>query len=203
MGQEVACTLTLRRRAIEGIALLESDHILFRGGERIKIALRQVTGVKASGGVLRLDCPDGPAELQLGPAAEKWAHKILHPPSRVDKLGVKPGQSISVSGRFDPDFLRELGRARPRPVKESDLIFLAAEDRAALDKAKALVPYLKPSGALWVVYPKGVQAITQDDVFRVLRDAGLKDTKVASFSSTHTALKFVIPAAKRSSGARR
>jgi hypothetical protein len=34
-------------------------------------------------------------------------------------------------------------------------------------------------------------------VINAIRDAGLKDVKVASFSGTHTALKAVIPVEKR------
>ena len=56
---------------------------------------------------------------------------------------------------------------------------------------------LKPDGALWIVYPKGVPEIREMDVLLAGREAGLKDTKVASFSATHTALRFVIPIAKR------
>lgn len=35
------------------------------------------------------------------------------------------------------------------------------------------------------------------DVLQAGRQAGLTDTKVARFSGTHTALKFVIPLARR------
>ena len=59
------------------------------------------------------------------------------------------------------------------------------------------VRFLKPAGALWVVYPKGVQTIREIEVIAAGREAGLKDVKVASFSATHTALKFVIPVASR------
>jgi hypothetical protein len=43
---------------------------------------------------------------------------------------------------------------------------------------------------VWVVYPKGIQAVTENDVLTAGRAAGLVDTKVCSFSSTHTALRF-------------
>ena len=38
----------------------------------------------------------GPVELELGAAAEKWARKILNPPSLMDKLGV-PQDSLGDS----------------------------------------------------------------------------------------------------------
>ncbi|HXR09549.1 MAG TPA: hypothetical protein VN792_02170, partial [Candidatus Acidoferrales bacterium] len=56
---------------------------------------------------------------------------------------------------------------------------------------------IKPNGAIWIVYPKGVKHITESDVLRAIRAASLTDVKVASFSATHTALKAVIPSARR------
>ncbi len=78
-----------------------------------------------------------------------------------------------------------------------DLIFLAAPGREALAQVPKLAAGLKPAGALWVVYPKGVPVIREIEVIEAGRAAGLKDTKVASYSATHTALRFVIPVADR------
>jgi hypothetical protein len=56
---------------------------------------------------------------------------------------------------------------------------------------------MKGSASLWIVYPKGQKHITENDVLAAGRKTGLKDVKVVGFSPTHTALKFVIPLAKR------
>jgi len=48
-----------------------------------------------------------------------------------------------------------------------------------------------------VIYPKGGPAIREIEVLEAGRAAGLKDVKVASFSATHTGLKFVLPVSKR------
>jgi hypothetical protein len=196
MGQELACRLHFRKRAIVGKAYLESDHILFRGEERLKIQLKDVKSVTAEAGTLRLDFPGGPASLELGAAAEKWAHKILHPPSRAEKLGVKPGLSVRLEGPFDSGFLAELS-ATERTKGPADLLFFAAASSKDLSRIPKLASGLAPSGALWVIYPKGVKEIREIEVLEAGRAAGLKDVKVASFSSTHTALKFVIPVAAR------
>jgi len=76
-------------------------------------------------------------------------------------------------------------------------MFFGAEDKEALARLKSLAPFLKKSGALWVVYPKGQSRITENDVLAAGRKAGLVDVKVVSFSATHTALKFVIPVSRR------
>lgn len=201
MGAECECQLKFRRKTISGKAQLESDHLIFRGTERLKILFKDLTKVHASDGVLKLEFAGGPAALQLGPQATKWAEKILNPPSRMDKLGVKVGTLVALAGDFDEEFLREV-RTRKAELANNkaqcDLVFLAAEKAAA---ALAAIPKaaakLKPDGGLWVVYPKGVSAIREMQVLEAGRAAGLKDVKVASFSATHTALKFVIPKAAR------
>ena len=198
MGQELNCRMHYEGRTLTGIACLEGDHILFRGAERLHIALKDLRSVATEGGLLHLDFPGGPVSLELGAAAEKWARKILHPPSRADKLGIKPGLSVRLVGQFDAGFLDELrGVAPATESSKADLIFLAAPDRQALARIPKLTAALKPAGALWVVYPKGVQLIREIEVLSAGRAAGLKDTKVAAFSATHTALRFVIPVAAR------
>jgi hypothetical protein len=198
MGQEKECTLRRDGRTLEGKALLETDHLLFRGTERLKISFRDLNGVTADGGVLRLEWGGRRAELELGAAAEKWAQRILHPPSRLDKLGVKAGVTVRLQGRFDADFTRELKAAGAKPPgKMADLIFLAASATADLTRIAELARKLQPAGGLWVIYPKGVEAIREIEVIEAGRAAGLKDTKVVSFSATHTGLRFAIPVAAR------
>ena len=198
MGQELDCRMRFQRRMLAGKAYLETDHILFRGEERLKIPIKDLRSVTAKDGLLHLNFPGGPAVLELGAGAEKWAHKILHPPSRADKLGIKPGLTVRLAGEFDRVFLDELRDAQIVAGKaKSDLVFLAAPDRAALVQIPKLIDTLKPAGALWVIYPKGVQPIREIEVLDAGRAAGLKDTKVASFSPTRTALRFVIPVAAR------
>ncbi|PYR70118.1 MAG: hypothetical protein DMF88_03745 [Acidobacteria bacterium] len=53
------------------------------------------------------------------------------------------------------------------------------------------------SCAIWVIRPKGSQQISESDVMKAGKAAGLVDVKVARFSETHTAEKFVIPVSRR------
>jgi hypothetical protein len=200
MGQELECRLQYRNRTLAGKAYLETDYLLFRGEERLRVALKDLTAVQAAGGILKLEFDGGSAALELGKAAEKWAEKILHPPSRAAKLGVKEGVEVRLVGEFEQDFLEELRGCAVEledAKAKADLVFLAAAVARDLARIARLKPWLKPAGALWVVYPKGVPAIREIEVLEAGRAAGLKDTKVASFSSTHTALRFVIPISER------
>ncbi|HKI11033.1 MAG TPA: hypothetical protein VKA02_02885 [Candidatus Acidoferrum sp.] len=202
MGKELTCTVRFGKQESTGKALLETNEILFRGGFRLKIALREIKSVKAVNGELLVDFPGGKAAFVLGAQAEKWAHKILHPKTVIEKLGVKERHTISAVGITDASFLKQLKErsaklAPGKPVKDCDVIFLGAGTAGELAKIKSLTAFLKKDGALWIVYPKGQKAITEGDVLAAGRKAGWKDVKVVGFSETHTALKFVLPLAKR------
>jgi hypothetical protein len=194
MGQELECKARFQRSiSVEGKAQLETDYLVFRGPERFKINLGDLTQVKAESGVLKLEFAGGPAELELGAAAEKWARKILNPPSLMDKLGVKPGLTVRLVGEFEPDFRKQIAERKASAVAKgkSNLLFLAAARSVELNQIQKLKASLEPGGGLWVIYPKGVPQIKEIQVIDAGRAAGMKDVKVARFSATHTALKFV------------
>ena len=204
MGLESSCTAHFKGNSSRGKLLLESDSLLFRGDFRLKIPIVSMRRVRADSRALRITFPDGTVSFDLGPSAARWADKILHPPSLLDKLGVKPSMNISLLGRFDKTFLADLRSRTSRistakPVPNSDLIFLLAESKSALARFKTLRASLQPAGALWVVYPKGQPHITEAAVMAAAKSAGLVDVKVCRFSSSHTALKLVIPVSKRNS----
>ena len=157
--------------------------------------------IQSAGGELRIEFPEGTAIFELGPQAQKWAEKILHPKSLLDKLGVKPGAVVSVIAVRDERFLKQL-RERTNeigetPRSESDWIFLGAESKESFSEIRPLTKSLKKTGGLWIVYPKGQKHITEEDVLGAGKKAGLVDVKVVGFSATHTALKFVVPVSSR------
>ncbi len=198
MGQEKACRARLGKQKSEGKALLETSEILFRGDFRLKIPFSTIKSVKAVDGELRVQTAEGLAIFELGASAEKWCEKILHPKTRMEKLGIKAGAKVSLIGNFDTEFLRELKGLRSAVAEgegpaDCDWIFFSAASEKDLSQAAKLAKAMKGATALWVVYPKGQKSITENDVLAVGRKAGLKDVKVVGFSSTHTALKFVLP----------
>lgn len=186
MGQEIKCRVEFGLEKSEGKALLESMEVIFRGGFRLKIPFQSITGLEAAAGKLKIQFADGSAIFHLGAAAEKWAAKIRNPPSRLDKLGVKPGTKVHLINKHDDDFRKELS-ARGAVVTKTkpDLVFLSVNNKDQLVE----LAYLTGS-PVWVIYPKGAQAVTESDVIAAGRSVGFADIKVASFSATHTALKF-------------
>lgn len=214
MGREALCTGRLGAKKSTGKALLETDELIFRGDFRVVVPFKAMTRVSAGKAGLTVVWPEGTLVLALGEEAAKWAERIRHPPSRLDKLGVKADSTVALVGDHASDELRAFAAevaargARIAPddgagaratarAPSIDILFLAAESRADLDHLAALKRRIQPAGAIWVLRPKGSAAITERDVLAAGKAAGLVDVKVAAFSPTRSAAKLVIPVAKR------
>src|SRR6266403_2131342 len=210
VGNEVVCVVRFGKQKARGKALLETSEVVFRsedGALRLKLAFADLKSVSAADGELRLETADGPAIFQLGANAAKWCEKILHPKTRLEKLGIKANAAVSLVGDFDADFLGELRSVtknvsvtrdgRGKAGADAEWIFFSAASSKDLSQVAKMAKGLKGAAALWVVYPKGQKQITENDVLAAGRKCGLKDIKVVGFSPTHTALKFVIPVENR------
>jgi hypothetical protein len=202
MGNEATCKVRSGKQESEGKASLETSEILFRGAFRLKIPFSSIQSAKAVNGELRLQTAEGSVVFHIGAAAEKWRDKILHPKSRIDKLGVKPNAKVALLGDFEAEFVREVAGltksvSNCKVASESEWIFFAADSKGDLGSLSKISKSMQGATALWIVYPKGQTQITENDVLSAGRRAGLKDVKVVGFSTSHTALKFVIPLSKR------
>lgn len=200
MGLEANTTVRIGRKKSSGEARLETAGIRFRGDMRLDIPFRAIRSVEAKDGRLAITHAEGVAVFELGDQAAKWADKIRIPKSRLDKLGVKAASRVAVVDVDDPDFVRELTVREATIVaagKNLDLAFLGIESQTGLEMLAMMRQRLAPKGALWVVWPKGRPALTEDHVRRAALAIDLVDVKVAAFSATLSALKLVIPVAKR------
>ena len=128
-----------------------------------------------------------------------YSHRSL-----LDKLGVKDGTRVAV---LDPDHLldgdeefaaaldaRDVDVVAAGPA---DLVVWAVDEPADLARLPALIDWIHPAGALWAVWAKGRKELNENHVRDAAIDAGLVDVKVVRFSDTHSALKLVVPKAKR------
>ena len=202
MGAEAKCIVTVGRTKTEGKALLETDELIFRGGDvRLAIPYKSIVRLDTKDGIMHVTWPEGAATFDLGPVAIKWADKIRNPPSRIDKLNVKAGQLVLFVGLRDATLREEIetcgATVLARGTEPVDIIFVAANDRADLDRLVTVQKFLKRDGAIWVIRPKGSANISESDVMKAGKAAGLVDVKVARFSESNTAEKFVIPVARR------
>jgi len=202
MGAEAKCTATISGKKAVGKALLETDELIFRGEDvRLKIPYKSVSSIDAKDGVLHIAWLSGVASFELGPQAVKWADRIRNPPSRIDKLEVKPGQLVLFVGIRDTTLREEIetrgATVLARPIQPVDAVFVAANERGDLKRLATVQNFLKRDGAIWVIRPKGSPNISENDVMAAGKGVGLVDVKVVRFSETHTAEKFVIPVSER------
>ena len=202
MGKVADCAMRRAGRTIHGTALLETDELVFRSkDERIKLPLGGLK-VAVDADALVVRHAGGSFALALGAEeAAKWERAITHPKSRADKLGVKPGARASLVGVTDASLAREL-EARGVDVstrlrKETDVVFVQIDAPAGLARFEDLARRIARDGAVWAITPRGVAGLKDTDVMAAAKRAGLVDVKVVRFSETHSANKFVIPAAKR------
>jgi len=203
MGLEADCSVRVGRKTATGKALLEGEVLLFRGDLPLKIPFEEIREVTAAGGILKVRTADQEIEFEVGPhIAERWLRLIKEPKGLFEKLEVTPQSRVAVVDVTDSLFLTAL-RERTTSVAEGrvpegvPVVFFGAETRDALRKVQLLRARMIDTGVLWVVRPKGSQAISEADVFEAVHGNGLVDTKVVAFSKTHTAHKCVIPVEMR------
>jgi hypothetical protein len=202
MGQEARCQARLSGKWQDVAALLEEKDLVIKGDARVRAPLGRLQRVKAENGVLSFRFDGQDVALRLGARAEKWKERILHPPSRLDKLGVKDGMKVAVLGLDDPAFAKELEArgatvAGGRAAAGTDMVFLACRTRAGLKALPALARAIKAEGAIWVLWPKGIKEMKEQDVRDVMDGTGLVDVKVVSFSDALSGLKLVIRRERR------
>jgi len=109
MGQEAKGKARIEGKDIDGRLYLETDDLLFRGGDqRLRIAVKDVKSATAKGGMLLLTVGRKKYEFDIGAQAPRWADKISNPRTLVQKLGVKPESTAAYIGSRDPALLAEL-----------------------------------------------------------------------------------------------
>ena len=201
MGAEATCSIRIDGRSETGTARLEHKELIFRGPFRLNVPLSSISAVRAEAGVLHLRIDGRDAELDLGePAASRWAQRITNPPSRLAKLGVKPGTRVALVHLTDPVFRRELdggGASIVARAADAQIVFLGVVTTKDLDRLATLAGQINPACAIWIVRRKGGAGVSERDSMAAGARAGLVDVKVVSYSDTQTAEKYVIPVARR------
>ena len=125
----------------------------------------------------------------------------------LDKLGIRPGARVAIAEIDDAEFRALLDErtddvtdlaAGELPPADTDVVLFGADSAAELARLADLQRTIRPAGAIWVVSRKGKARTIRDvDVIEAAKSVGLVDNKGASFSATHTALRLVIPLARR------
>lgn len=123
------------------------------------------------------------------------------------KLGIKPGVVVVALGgpaNF-PALLAPMptgATLRPRLTPGAAVFVCFGASRAAIDRRfEAALAALPADGGLWLAYPKASSGMRTDLTFGVVQrfglEAGLVDNKSCAIDATWTALRFVVPLARR------
>ena len=81
--------------------------------------------------------------------------------------------------------------------RDADMIVVRIDGEPELARLPGLERAIRRNGSIWVVWPKGRAHIKEDMVRGAALRHGLVDVKVCAFSAELSALKLVIPLAKR------
>jgi hypothetical protein len=122
--------------------------------------------------------------------------------SAVDKLGIKPGDAISLvslAGPIDGELTRQAldraGRDAAGPEEPADVVLISAD--ASTDAVAALAEWrsrIKPAGGIWLLTPKRGRPgyVNQNELISAGPEAGLVDNKIGSVSDEVSGMRFVI-----------
>jgi hypothetical protein len=121
----------------------------------------------------------------------------------LDKLGIRPGMRVALVDVDDPDIRAQIAARTTDltdgwPEPDTDVVLFGADTWEGLAPLRELAALIRPNGSIWVVSRKGKTRTLRDvEVIEAAKVARLVDNKVCSFSTTHTAIRLVIPVARR------
>ncbi len=122
------------------------------------------------------------------------------------KLGIEPGQRVEVCGDVGPALRREVKQALERGLVRSGsldgAIVLVESLEEAAEALARLRGRLRDTGYAWFVIRKRGRAGHVDQMRMVLlaRHVGMIDNKTCSIDDSRSAIRFVVPRARRGQG---
>ena len=188
MGQEA--TIDCRTPWGDGKAKahLDGTTLTLTGPVRGRLAISDIKKLAVEGDELVVSAAAGTFRLSLGAkAAARWRAKIASPPSLADKLGLKGEARARLVGKLPAEIIEA---ASGRTARKADIVLAAIEDKAEIANVATTIG---EGQALWLVFRKGPTGPGETALIMSARTAGLKDTKVARVSESHTALRFIKP----------
>jgi hypothetical protein len=195
MGREASCECRWADQTAPCKVLLETHELIVRGPIRRKVPIASLKGVSVQDGQLRFRADGDEVMLSLGPElAQRWAKAIATPPpSLATKLGISSSSHILLIGDLEGEELSAAaGMAGSIDGKEVNLILACVKTGADLNYVLDRYAVYVKHPPIWIVYPKGAgKPLSESEIRSSMRHEGFIDTKVASVSSTLTALRFI------------
>jgi hypothetical protein len=195
MGREARCPCQWGAESADCKVLLETHELIVRGSIRRRIAIASISQVSLDGDQLRFRVGEDHVVLSLGAGqAQRWAKAISTPPPTLAvKLGISAASCLTIVGELDSKELRSaVLEAAPTNGKVTDLILAQVRTMADLNYLLDRYRAFPSDPPIWIIYVKGRnEPLAESDVRSTMRSEGFIDTKVASVSTTLTALRFI------------
>jgi hypothetical protein len=195
MGLEAKCAGKIGSAgAMQGKLHLDSKQLAFSAnGTKWAIDLGEDLNTKVDGNWLTVSRGREKGSFEIGTATKKWVKKILSPPARLAKLGVKPAMRVWMKGKFPADFEKELesaGVEKVRNIEKAELVLLLLEAKADLPKVAEVSRKLVGKTPLWLVWAKGQPALREADVMGFAAECGIGPSKNCAFDERLTGMKY-------------
>ena len=195
MGLELKkCNAEIKGQTFVGNLHIDSNEFEFRAPElRWSVKVGKGTSAKIHEGKLRVRRGTKSATFLIGTKAEKWADKILHPPNRATKLGLKPGLTFVLRGKFETSFKNELidqGLKSVRTINSCEIAFVMMWKSSELKLLEKVLSACQARTHVWAVWPKGIDAVRQGEVIATARTHGLGPGKGIAFDEICSAMRF-------------
>jgi len=195
MGREATCQCQWGAESGQCKVVLETSELIVRGPIRRRMPIASLTKVSTQGNDLRFHVAEDTVTLTLGATlAKSWAKKIATPPPTLAaKLGISSQSNLLIVGDCaDEELKAALEAAATTESKNPDLILAHVRTVGDLNHALDLYAKIPSHPPIWIVYPKGPKKpIGETEIRNTLRRESFIDTKVASVSTSLTALRFV------------
>jgi hypothetical protein len=195
MGREATCHCQWNAESGDCKVLLETSELIVRGPIRRRVPIASLTQISVRGNQLLFHSGEDHVTLNLGASlAPSWAKKLITPPpSLAEKLGITPASHLVLLGEFETQELKTaVSHAATINEKQADLILVRVNTAADLNYALDRYSAHPGNPPIWIIYPKGPNhPINETEIRGTLRHESFIDTKVASVSTTLTALKFI------------
>jgi hypothetical protein len=195
MGREANCQCQWAAESAPCKVLLETNELIVRGPIRRRAAISSLTDISVRGDQLRFRAGTDEVALKLGAVlAQSWAKKLtMQPPSLATKLGISRDSQLLLIGEFESGELKSaIAAAGSTHGRSVNLILALVRTIADINYTLDIYSAHLPSPPIWIIYPKGSnKPISESEIRNTLRQEGFIDTKVASVSTTLTALRFI------------
>ena len=195
MGLELKdCSAEIKGEFYHGRLHVDSKNLEFKNSELSwAVPVGKGTRVKIEGTQLTVSRGRKSAIFSIEEKLEKWADKILHPPTLGTKLGLKTGLRYWVRGELDPGLSEELDQVGLEPAKgpkSCELVFVFLNSQPDLKKLDAALKSVKTKTHVWAIWPKGTKEIPQSAVIAEARKHGIGPGKGIAFDDVRSAMRF-------------